>query len=280
MKPTPILSATIMALVLLALPPSMEPVSACIWNPTHSFSPTPPCEEDAEATLVRISQYNGRILGKLATVAAKAQEVATETEQWLTLREEARVFERNLKSVRGNIQANPIPSMVSEFNRSNPMSMVMQIQYDEDGGASIEMADPREVGDSVLARFEAEIDVLYSDVRRTQDRLEDHLSIRAGRLEEEFRAITDFRSHSSNVRDSLQAVGDRVAQRYENDTRAMGDAEAAITSLSAAVNRLRGTAYEAELRALQARTDALEYGAHGGRAGQVHKANAPRFRRY
>jgi len=253
-----------LVLVVAGLLLPAAPVSACIWNPAHNFSPFPPCETEDFPGHNRVAQVNGRIGGKLLVTAAKIREVKTEIRQWQALHTEALAFERALKRVYGNVTANPIPSLVAEYNRINPMSTFVRIR-DEDGGWQLELADLSVLADSILTQFEGDMLGLYNEVATAPDRMTRMIQSRGARIESEFYAVRDFQRASAPVRDSLMAMGERLAGRYEGEASDEGESEATITTLSAALARLRGTAYHAQVTGLEARMQSVEAGWEGSR---------------
>jgi hypothetical protein len=98
----------------------------------------------------------------------------------------------------------------------------------------------------------------------------------AGRLDNQLKGLLDYQNQSQALRDSLQSSATRNASRYAggvssmdangvtqpggytNATSAGGDAEAKLSDLAAAMSRLRGTAFDVQGDALQARQQALD----------------------
>lgn len=234
------------------------PAAACILNPLHNFSPWPPCTPDDLPNENRLSQTNQRIAGKLLIAAGKIVEIKSEIRGWQTAYGQALAFEQDLKSVYGQVTAHPVPSLVHEFNRTRPLGRYVRLEFDENMQIGVNTWDIRTVADSIKANFEANLEQIYSPGLRSAERLESHVFNRGAMIEREILAVRDFQRYSAQVIDSLHASGSRTADRYVGMATADGVAEAHISQLSATLNRLRGTAFDAQVRSLESRLQVLE----------------------
>lgn len=243
---------------ILAAP---QPASACLWNVAHYFNPWPPCAVKDENVIQRVRSLNARIATGLVEFAVKIQQVKREIYSWQRAYETATGWEAELKRVYGDVTANPIPSLVSTFNRSN-MGSYVAVDYQGGFSFSGEIVDAREIADSIKGQFQNATDIERIWNQSIFPRMEQQYDImgRTGRaIENELANLGDFDAHYQELRDSLTNVGARTADRYTTTSEAAGDAESDISYLSALLSRLRGTSYETQVRAIHTRIRAIEY---------------------
>lgn len=243
-----------------------QPAYACIWNFAHYFMPWPPCTTEDETVLRRVQALNLQISAKLLTIATKIQQVKTEIRQWQQLYETARNYEFLLKTVWGDITANPLPSMVIAWNQSN---FGAYVRLDHQGGLNlgIRPVDFKAQADSIRDAFMNDIDLsrIYDMAAPYGFIIRNHALFTAKFAQDQLRALGDWSRYARIVRDSLQNIGNRTASRYEGVTDVSGEAEAKISHLSIALSKLRGTAFEAQGLAISNRLRTLEIAAEQAR---------------
>lgn len=246
--------------VLLVRP---EPAAACIWDWTHYFTPWPPCEVKDQPLLHRVKQTNARIAAMLFETATKIQMIKREIRQWQMAYETATRFENQLRAVYGDLTANPLPSLVHSWNRSN-IGGLIQLNANGAFSLSAEVVSFQEVADSIADSFLNDVDIerIYAESWAPQMRNLRRTAEYAGTMfEQELGNLGDYRRHTEAFRDSLRFLGNRVADRYTNNAEASGDAEAYISHLSMQLSKLRGTAFQAQVASINSRLRAMEYAA-------------------
>jgi hypothetical protein len=258
----PLLLALPLALALVVARPA--PAYACMWTvplpPLAVPTPFPPCDQRDEAEIQRLKNANVKVGQKLATTVAKIREVKREIRAWQSATETARGFEDQLRAVYGDLSTDPMPSLVSAYRRTN-MAQYVGLEVGEDGQLQARMRDFRATGDSILDS--------YKDTDRLKARYDYFLDREEVRWTNQFTrvgAILDNRLQSlgnweAQVRphvDSVSAAGNRIANRYQGRDDVDGLSESKITTLSAELNRLRGTAFETQALGVRARMGALD----------------------
>lgn len=259
--------------LILARP---EPAAACIWNVLHYFNPWPPCEIKDEPLLHRVKQANVRLAAVLYETATKITMVKREIYQWQRAYETATNYENVLRSVYGDLTANPLPSLIYSWNRSN-IGAYVRLTPTGRFGVSADIVDLRHVADSIAGAFLHDVDVrrIYAEFWEPEvQRLERVVEYTGRQLEHELANLGDYRRHTEAFRDSLRLLGNRVADRYTGVADAAGDAEAHISYLSIQLSKLRGTALHAQSRAITSRLRALEHAAEA--EALIHKNDGRR----
>ena len=253
------------------------PAGACIWNILDYFLPWPPCKIKDEPVLHRVRQANARLAAVLFETAEKIKMVKREIYQWERAYRTATNFENQLRSVYGDLTANPLPSLVYTWNRTGIGSYV-QLKPDGTLGVSFEIVDFREAADSIANAFLNEVDIqrIYAESWAPElDRLRRVVEQTAVKLERELTHLGDYRRQTQAFRDSLQNLGNRFADRYTGNAEAVGDAEAHISHLSLQLSKLRGTAFHAQYRGISNRLKTLGYAAEA--EALLHKNDGARL---
>jgi hypothetical protein len=248
-------------LVVLALAVSQaRPAAACIWNVDHYFMPFPPCRVDDTKTFARGAQYAAWTSGKLFTIGAKIRQVKMEVYMWQQSYNTARGWEQQLRDVYGDLTTNPLNSLAAEYNASSQFAMYIRAERGADGRFALKPIDVRSVADSIFTALRDS-----TDFRRIwgeawsfgSNELNSLTHVNARLMDREMQALFDHRRVVRQVTDSLRAIGNRTASRYDGQGGTEGNAEAQISNMSATLSRLRGTAFEAQSEAIQARQRAL-----------------------
>lgn len=249
---------------------SVTPAQACIYNLTDKGSPIPPCKVEDIPGAQRMRQLNSRLSAKLAVVAQQVRFAQQEIAAWQSTYETTRNYVDEMQQIWGDLTADPLPSLVSTYNRHSPLNRYVTLTP----GGKPEMVDLRAAGDSVLAAIETSALAFYEESRDRAEssvmRYENRLESTAAHIERELGAMADYRQYATVIQDSLQAVGDRLASRYEGVSSSAGLSEAKISELTALFAQLRGTAFELEGASVAARLQALE----GARDAAVRAADA------
>jgi hypothetical protein len=268
-------AASSLLLTCVLLLGSARAAHACVWNPAHDFLPFPPCKVEDQKAFQRAVQTNVWIAGKLSVTAMKIMEVKREIEAWQRAYGEARAWEEQLRRVYGELNTNPLNSMVAEYNRTTRFALYAPLQRDALGRLEFRLLDVGAAADSI---FQALGDT--TDLRRMWGTAwtpalkgsANRVALNSEMLERQMVSLMDHRMVTRAVSDSLQAVGNRTAARYEGDTGTEGNAEAQITNMSATLTRLRGTTFEAQAEAVNARMRTLSEGRRTSEAAATRNA--------
>lgn len=248
------------ACVVLLLAGSASAAHACLWSVYNWFLPLPPCYVSDELSLYRNQQETVRVLGKLPTIALQIKEVRTEILQWRQAYRTARLYRDELAQAYGDLITDPLPSLEARFNRT-PVGKLIRLAQNgtfvllDTSAAGIPF---RRVADSVWGHFADSLEMgkLYRRWNRLAD-MPRNVYQTGGRLEEQLVALADWERFSAPIVDSLQAIGARTAARYVGQADVAGLSEARISQLSAALTRLRGTAFETQARGISAQVQAV-----------------------
>lgn len=250
-----VLSALLMPVVTPAS------VHACVWKVTHGGAPFPPCEVDDIPLRRRIDQLNTQLVGKVATVAQQIMWVRQEVQVWKRSWRQAKMWTRRFQSTYGRVTANPLPSMIAQYNRRAPLGRYLKLSANGDWAVSLDPVDFREIAADFLDRlkdreelartyFAGLPDVIQTDVKDDYSWFRENAARRVNEM-------TEYEDYFEAASDSLRAAGDSLATRYADWATPDGLSEAKISRLSAILSRLRGTSVTAELRSLQARNQAV-----------------------
>lgn len=265
-----IILASIIALLGVSL--TVQPAQACMWNGLEGFSPLPPCDVEDQPARTRLDQTNERLVAKLVVIAGKVKTVREEIEAWQRAYQEARSFEQELRSIFGDVTANPLESMVAEFNRQQPLGR--SIALSTDGTLNVQADVPtnlKALGDSLLGRFTeaAGLEDLYqTGIRDIEEdltgdlaqALEQEAFATGAILDRRIKKLVDLKELQETFVDSLNRKGQRTSGRYAGVSSSSGESESKISHFSASMSLLQGTKFSTRISALQNRFESFNAG--------------------
>lgn len=261
--------------ILLALLVPLSSAHACLFDipvPGLKEGPTPfpPCTAKSTPGHDQLRSKMVRLGGKMVTLAMEIQNTKAEVRAWQNTIEEAKQVEEELKKVEGDLTVNPMEALVTNYEQSPMMVWVKEGQGMKERIVNSSLGDLtdyvqkdlRAHADSMLAawRNPDSLSTIFwgSNLAEAEARRSDKAFGLGAALENQVVALEKFRNDNKVVNDSLMAIGNRMASRYENQSEASGEAEAKISSLAANLAKLRGTAYGARAQSIQQKLRALE----------------------
>lgn len=261
-----------LAMAVVGVGLTSQPAQACMWDWGHGFSPLPPCDVEDQPARTRLNQANERLGAKLVIIAKKITTVKQEIRAWQRTYDKAREFETELRGIFGNITANPLESMVAEFNRQEPLGR--HIALSSDGGLSVQTDVPtnlKALGDSLVGQLaqSAGLEDLYDlGVRDIAEDLEGELmdnlrneAFATGMiLDRRLKKLTDLKEAQETLLDSLDIKGKRTSSRYAGVSSTSGDSESKLSHFSASLSLLEGTRFSTRIEALQNRFESFDAG--------------------
>lgn len=259
----PLFTVLTVAFGLVAFQP--QPAHACMWNWGEGFSPLPECDIEDQPARKRLQQENSTLLAKITGEASRIVAVKQEIAAWNEALETAKNFEKVLKETFGDITANPLPSLVAEFNRERPLGR--SIRLSSNGGLQVHVDAPVDIkalGDSLLRNLAESrgLEELYgmplNDIPEAlsndlEEDLENELYGTGHILDRRLKQLVDLQEAHETFMDSLTHKGERTSVRYAGFGRASGESESEISHFSSSMSALKGTSYEAKLKALSQR---------------------------
>lgn len=264
---------------------------ACIFKVTDNQycrgvpCPYPPCLKEDVPYRKRIDQFNSQMLGKMASTAVGVAFVMKEIEQWKELYSNSVNWRDTFTQYWGRLSANPLPRLANSWNNTN-LSLLMTLDYK--GGLRVdgEVVDVGMLADSMYALMQEQTNLsrLYDYGQQTAGQIEGRIKSEADYTSEivlgEVKAMMDHQQYLRIVSDSLRNTGRELGDRYADEelgARGDGDAEASIVQMSAGMTRAKGSAFEMQLRAQQARNQALLFSLE---SAEIYKREYARKRRF
>lgn len=236
------------------------PAYACIWDPTHYFMPLPPCPVDDKPGQSKVKEMNKSLLAKLTLVAGKATMVAVEIRKWRQAYDTAMQWDDRINRAWGDLTAPPLPSLVAHFQHT-PMARWVEVELDESGEIQVELVDIRAEADSLWDHYTDEEvweQIYEKSWGRSYERMGRVVTRGVETVGDELQSMLEWQEYAQTARDSLWENTRRTAMRYEGETSTEGMAEAQISNMSALLTKLRGSAYDAQVKAIESRMQALE----------------------